>query len=223
LTDGTVEFLGRCDDQVKIRGFRIEPGEVRAVIAAHPGVRETFVLTREDSPAEPRLIAYVVAGRNATVSSEELRDWAREQLPDYMVPSAFLLMKALPLTPNGKIDRHALPSPEEARPERAYTAPRTPVEAAVAAIWSEVLRIERVGTDDNFFELGGNSLLVTQAVWRMRRAFERELPIRWLFEFPTVARLAARIQEAQEEEISHILDDLERLPDEEGARFGERS
>jgi len=223
LVDGDVEFLGRCDDQAKIRGFRIEPGEVRAVIAAHPGVREAFVLTREDSPAEPRLVAYFVAGRNAAVSSEELRDWAREQLPDYMVPSAFVRMKALPLTPNGKIDRRALPSPEEARPERAYTAPRTPVEGAVAAIWSEVLRIERVGTHDNFFELGGNSLLVTQAVWRMRRAFERELPIRWLFEFPTVAQLAARIQEAQQEEISHILDDLERLPDEESARFGERS
>ena len=223
LMDGDVEFLGRCDDQAKIRGFRIEPGEVRAVIAAHPGVREAFVLTREDSPAEPRLIAYFVAGRNAAVSSDELRDWAREQLPDYMVPSAFVRMKALPLTPNGKIDRRALPSPEEARPERAYTAPRTPVEGAVAAIWSEVLRIERVGTDDNFFELGGNSLLVTQAVWRMRRAFERELPIRWLFEFPTVAQLAARIQEAQQEEISDILDDLERLPDEEAARFGERS
>ncbi len=223
LADGSLEFLGRCDDQVKIRGFRIEPGEVRAVIAAHPAVSETFVLAREDSPAEPRLVAYVVAGRNADLSSEELRDWARERLPDYMVPSAFVPMKALPLTANGKIDRRALPSPEEARPERAYTAPRTPVEGAVAAIWSEVLRIERVGRDDNFFDLGGNSLLVTQAVWRMRRTFERELPIRWLFEFPTVAQLAARIQEAQQEEISHILDDLERLPDEKAARSGERS
>jgi len=223
LADGNVEFLGRSDDQVKIRGFRIEPGEVQTVLAAHPGVGESFVLTREDSPAEPRLIAYVVAGRNAAVSSEELRGWAREQLPDYMVPAAFVLMKALPLTPNGKVDRRALPSPEEARPERAYTAPGTPVEGVVAAIWSEVLRIERVGVDDNFFELGGNSLLVTQAVWRMRRAFERELPIGWLFELPTVAQLAARIEEAQHEEISHILDELERLPDEEAARSGDRS
>ena len=222
LADGNVEFLGRSDDQVKIRGFRIEPGEVRTVIAAHPGVGESFVLTREDSPAEPRLVAYVVAGRNAAVSSEELRGWVREQLPDYMVPSAFVLMKALPLTPNGKVDRRALPSPEEVWPERAYTAPRTPVEELVAGIWSEVLRIEKVGTHDNFFELGGNSLLVTQAVWRMRRAFERELPIRWLFELPTVAQLAARIEEAQHEEISHILDELERLPDEEAARSRDR-
>ncbi len=215
LADGNVEFLGRMDDQVKIRGFRIEPGEVQAVLAAHPGVRESVVLAREDSPAEKRLVAYIVPARGAALSSDELRGWVKRQLPDYMVPSAFVLLKTFPLTPNGKVDRHALPAPEEVRAERPYVAPRTPAERVVSEIWADVLRIERVGAEDNFFDLGGHSLLVTQVVSRMRKAFERELPIRWVFEFPTVAQLAARAEAAEREEIVRILDVLESLPEKE--------
>ncbi|MCA1583188.1 MAG: amino acid adenylation domain-containing protein, partial [Acidobacteria bacterium] len=211
---GDIEFLGRVDDQVKIRGFRIEPGEAQAALAGHPAVSETFVAVREDSPGEPRLVAYVVAKRGGAAPADELRTWLKARLPDYMIPSAFVSMNSLPLTPNGKVDRRALPAPEQAGNGREYVAPATPAEVAVARIWSEVLRIERVGSNDNFFELGGHSLLVTQVVSRMRKAFQRDLPIRWVFESPTVAELAARTAEAENADVSSILDELEGLPDE---------
>ena len=218
LPDGTVAYLGRVDDQVKIRGFRIEPGEVRAVLAAHPGVRECIVVTREDSPGERRLVAYVVPSRTSPVSADELRRRAREELPDHMIPAAFVMLKALPLTPNGKVDRSALPAPEQGGAERPYAAPRTASERIVAESWKEVLRVERVGADDNFFDLGGHSLLLTQVVSRLRKSFERELPIRWLFESPTVAGLAGRIDAAAREDLARILDELESLPEDGGAK-----
>lgn len=219
LPDDNVEFLGRVDDQVKIRGFRIEPGEVQAVMAAHPSIRETVVVAREDSPGDRRLVAYVVPARGAPLSLEELRGWLKARLPDYMVPSAFVTMKALPLTGNGKVDRRALPAPEQTRSERVYVAPRSGAEQVIAGIWQEVLRVEKVGTDDNFFDLGGHSLLVTQVVSRLRKAFGRELPIRWIFEAPTVAELAARTEAAEREEITRILDELEGLSEKEPDRL----
>jgi amino acid adenylation domain-containing protein len=222
LADGNVEFLGRVDDQVKIRGFRIEPGEVQAILSAHAGVRENIVAVREDTPGERRLVAYVVPAGSGSVNSEALLRWVKTKLPDYMVPSDIVMMKALPLTPNGKVDRHGLPPPERALHARAVVAPRTPTERAVAQIWSEVLGVETIGAQDNFFDLGGHSLLVMQVVSRMRKAFRRELPIRWLFESPTVAELAYRTDSAEREEIARILDELERLPESEANEAGGR-
>ncbi|HEX6371118.1 MAG TPA: amino acid adenylation domain-containing protein [Longimicrobium sp.] len=187
--DGALEYLGRLDHQVKIRGLRIEPGEVEAALRRHPAVADCAVVVREDAPGDPRLVAYVVAGADA----EALRARLGTSLPDYMVPAALVAMDALPVTPNGKLDRGALPAPEYAAVE-AYTAPRTPTEERLAAIWAEVLRRERVGVNDSFFVLGGHSLLATRAVSRVREAFGVELPLRAVFETPTVAGVALRVE-----------------------------
>ena len=156
LPDGNIEFLGRIDHQVKVRGFRIELGEIEAVINQHSTVRETVVMAREDKPGDKRLVAYLVIDQNSASGIVELRSHLKEKLPDYMIPSAFVVLDKLPLTPNGKVDRRALPQPEQSRPEseETYVAPRTQVEEMLAAIWAEVLNIESVGIDDNFFELG---------------------------------------------------------------------
>jgi amino acid adenylation domain-containing protein/non-ribosomal peptide synthase protein (TIGR01720 family) len=190
LISGELEYLGRIDQQVKIRGFRIELGEIEAVLGRHPAVQAVVVIAREDTPGDRRLAAYVVpaAGREAPVA--ELRALARERLPDYMVPAAFVSLAALPLTANGKIDRRALPAPEVAPVEAAaYVAPRTPAETALARIWSDVLRVERVGADDNFFELGGDSILSIQVIARAREAGLHVTP-KQMFDHPTVAGLA---------------------------------
>ncbi|MFL5380981.1 MAG: amino acid adenylation domain-containing protein, partial [Longimicrobiaceae bacterium] len=193
LADGSVEFLGRTDFQVKIRGFRIEPGEIEARLAEHPEVREAVVLAREDAPGEKRLVAYVVGGEVA--SAEALRAHLSERLPEYMVPAAYVRLDALPLTPNGKVDRNALPAPRgDAYAAREYEAPVGETEQAVAAIWAEVLGAERVGGRDHFFDLGGHSLLGTRVVSRIREVLAVELPLRALFEAPTLAELAARIE-----------------------------
>jgi len=185
------------DNQVKIRGYRIELGEIEAVLGQHPTVREAVVLAREDSPGERRLVAYVVAASGSTPSANGLRSALQQKLPDYMVPSVFMFLESLPLTSNGKIDRKSLPVPDQSRPElkETYTAPRTPVEELLAQIWSDVLKLDKVGIYDNFFELGGHSLLATQIVSRIRGAFSIELPLRQLFEAPTVHALARRVQE----------------------------
>ncbi|HEU4561344.1 MAG TPA: amino acid adenylation domain-containing protein, partial [Longimicrobium sp.] len=188
--DGTLEFLGRTDFQVKIRGFRIEPGEIEAVLSAHAEVREARVIVREDKPGEQRLVAYVVG----EVDADALRERLRLSLPEYMVPSAFVALERLPLTPNGKLDRKALPAPEYAAGADRYLAPQTPVEEVLAGIWAEVLRLERVGVTESFFALGGHSLLATQVVSRIREVFTVELPLRALFEGPTVAELAGRVE-----------------------------
>ncbi|MBV9774709.1 MAG: amino acid adenylation domain-containing protein, partial [Gemmatimonadetes bacterium] len=198
LTDGTLEFLGRIDQQVKIRGFRIEPGEVESLLRAHPAVQDGMILVREDTPGERRLVAYVVPveGPDA-LTPAELRNALRARLPEYMVPSAFVMLEALPLTPNGKVDRRALPAPEgRAGTEAAYVAPRTSTEATLAQIWGEVLGVERVGVEDNFFEIGGHSLLAVRIGSRLQEAFATELPLRTLFEAPTVAALAERVDAA---------------------------
>jgi amino acid adenylation domain-containing protein len=191
--DGTLEFLGRLDEQVKVRGFRIEPGEIEARLAEHPAVREAVVLVREDAPGDRRLVAYVVG--DPAAGADVLRAHLSERLPEYMVPSAFVALKALPLTPNGKVDRKALPAPDFASAEGRYVAPRTPVEEVLAEIWAEVLRLERVGVEESFFELGGHSLLATRVVSRIREVFGVEVPLRALFEGPTVAQLAGRVED----------------------------
>ncbi|HEX7242822.1 MAG TPA: amino acid adenylation domain-containing protein, partial [Longimicrobiaceae bacterium] len=198
LADGTIEFLGRADTQVKVRGFRIEPGEVEAVLGTHPSVREVVVVAREDAPGERRLVAYVVP-EGGKPSAAELRAHVGERLPEYMVPSAVVALDALPLTPSGKTDRRALPAPERADPGDGWTPPRTPTEEIVAGIWAGVLKLERVGARDDFFALGGHSLVGTQVVSRVREALAVELPLRALFEAPTVEGLAARVECARAE------------------------
>jgi len=196
LADGQLEFLGRDDQQVKVRGFRIEPGEVEAALCRHPAVAAAVVVARDVSPGDRRLVAYVVPppGEAARVRGEELRRHARESLPDYMVPSSFVTLDELPLTPNGKLDRRRLPDPQSARGEDQLTAPpRTPVEEVLAGIWQEVLGVGRVGADDDFFELGGHSLLATQVVSRLRDAFGLALPLRTIFDSPTLSSLAAAV------------------------------
>ncbi|HEX8242041.1 MAG TPA: amino acid adenylation domain-containing protein, partial [Longimicrobium sp.] len=195
--DGRIEYLGRLDEQVKIRGFRIEPGEVEAALAAYPGVREARVVAREDQPGDKRLVAYVVGD----VETGALRAHVRQSLPEYMVPAAFVVLERLPLTPNGKLDRRALPAPELASAEETYVAPRTPVEEVLAGIWAEVLRLERVGVEEGFFELGGHSLLATRVVSRIRALFGVELPLRAVFEGPTIADMAVRVEEMRRAEL----------------------
>jgi amino acid adenylation domain-containing protein len=191
---GELEYLGRFDHQVKIRGFRIEPGEIEEALLALPGVGEAVVVAREDQPAgERRLVAYVVG----TATAEELRSALREQLPDYMVPAAFVTLAAFPLTPNRKVDRKALPAPEWQGAGEGHAAPRTPVEEVLAGIWAELLGLERVGADGSFFELGGHSLLAAQVMSRLRGAFGVEMPLRDLFEAPTPAGLAVRVELAR--------------------------
>ncbi len=195
-SDDTLEFLGRRDHQVKIRGYRIELGEIEARLAQHPHVREAVVAVSEDRPGNKRLIAYVV-GESPARNAAAIRSFAAETLPDYMVPSVVMFLDALPLTPNGKIDRKALPAPEDGELSSHDDAPCTAVEEILAGIWAEILGIKHVGVHDNFFELGGHSLLATQVVSRIRTSFQIELPLRSLFEAPTVEALSAVIEQAR--------------------------
>jgi amino acid adenylation domain-containing protein/non-ribosomal peptide synthase protein (TIGR01720 family) len=216
--DGAIEFLGRIGDQVKLRGFRIELGEIAAVLAQHPSVREAVVLAQADLPGEQRLVAYVVPTNNErrTTNDEnhdpsfvhrpssfvpELRAFLQQRLPDYMIPSAFVLLDALPLSPNGKVDRQALPMPDHTRSalEGTYVAPQTPVEELLAQIWAEVLHLERVGVHDNFFALGGDSILSIQVVSRVNRAGLQIMP-RHIFQYQTIAELTAVVGTAPSSE-----------------------
>jgi acyl carrier protein len=222
LPDGNIEFLGRVDYQVKIRGFRIELGEIEAVLDQHPAVRKVVVLAREDTPGDKRLVAYLVPNQEQAHTASELRMFLKEKLPEYMVPSAFVTLDALPLTPIGKVDRRALPAPDRSRPELGgtFVAPRTSVEERLAGIWAQVLGLERVGIHDNFFELGGHSLLATRVISRTCDAFRVELPLRSLFEAPTVADLAVILVQREAEEVDNetltqMLAELEQLSPEE--------
>jgi amino acid adenylation domain-containing protein len=196
--DGALDYLGRIDHQVKIRGVRIEPGEIEAALAAFPAVRDGVVLAREDRPGDRRLVAYVVP-RGGELRVEELRDFLRQRLPEALVPAAFVELDALPLSANGKLDRKALAriAPPAMEPE-AFEPPAGLVEERLAAIWSEVLGVGRIGRRDGFFERGGHSLLAAQVVTRIRRAFGVEIPLRALFEAPTLAGIAGRIAAAEE-------------------------
>jgi amino acid adenylation domain-containing protein len=195
--DGNLEFLGRKDHQVKIRGFRIELGEIEATLSQHPGVRQNVIIAREDTPNEKRLVAYVVPNEGQSLTVGNLRTFLRAKLPEYMVPSLFVTLEALPLTPNGKVNRQALPAPDVARPEleTTYVTARNLVEEVLTEIWIETLGLEQVGIHDNFFELGGHSLLATQIISRIHRYFRVEIPLRSLFEAPTVAGLAKTLVE----------------------------
>ncbi len=195
-SQGDIEFLGRRDHQVKIRGFRIEPGEIEGVLRERAGVRDAVVIVRDDQNGNRRLVAYVVPEGKQAPTLSEMRSYSKDKLPEYMVPSAFVVLEALPLTPNGKLDRQALPPPEPVHSERSgrFTASRTPTEEILASIWSQVLGLEQVGIHDNFFDLGGHSLLATQVISRVRESFAIDVPLRTLFEAPTIAQLALAIE-----------------------------
>jgi amino acid adenylation domain-containing protein len=226
--DGTLEVLGRIDHQVKLRGFRIELGEIESVLAEYEGLEQTVVHCREDRPGDKRLVAYVkpdVAGplhakRDGLES--RLRNYLREKLPDYMVPSAFVVLDAFPLTPNGKVNRQALPAPESAGQGSVSAAPQTPEETAMAALWGEVLGTPGIGRDDNFFDRGGHSLLATQMLARLESSTGIEVPLRALFDAPTVATLTEYVVRAQAaaletENLDDLLRQLEQLSEEEAS------
>lgn len=197
LPDGNIEFLGRIDHQVKIRGFRIELGEIEAVLSQHSCVQETVVLAAEDELGNQRLLAYVVANANLAPTSSELRSFLKEKLPDYMVPSAFMLLEAIPRTPNGKVDRRALPVLDRLRPKlEEFIAPHTTVEKQLALIWAQVIGVEQVGIHDNFFELGGDSILSLQIVSRANQA-GLHLTLKDIFQHQTIAELATVAETTQ--------------------------
>ncbi|HIK04811.1 MAG TPA: amino acid adenylation domain-containing protein [Trichormus sp. M33_DOE_039] len=188
LPDGSIEYLGRIDHQVKIRGFRIELGEIETAIAQYPHIREVVVIVREDHPGDKRLVAYIVANQSPTDS--ELREHLQQQLPDYMIPTAFVYLDVFPLTANGKLDRKALPTPAPTTTTTNFVLPRTDTEKAIADLFSSLLGVDKVSIHDNFFELGGHSLIATQVISRLRETFQIELPLRVLFESPRVVELA---------------------------------
>ncbi len=195
LPDGNIEYLGRVDHQVKIRGYRIELGEVEARLARHAGVRESAVLVREDEQRGPRLVAYVEVTAGQTVSASQLREYLRRELPEYMIPGQFVMLDQMPLTANGKLDRSALYQLDlvSTQFDVSYTAPADQLQEMLVEIWAAVLGVERVGINDNFFELGGHSLLAAQVMSRVQKAFKTELPLRLLFEFPSVAAFAEQM------------------------------
>jgi len=214
LPDGNIEFTGRMDEQVKVRGFRIELGEIQSVLAEHESVLDAVVIALEDKGSEKRLVAYMVTTQEASRNISDLRSHLKERLPDYMIPSAFIYLDALPLTSHGKIDRRALPAPDAERPAlaEAFIAPRTPAEKSLASIWTKLLGINRIGINDNYFELGGDSLLATQLASQVRSVFEVELPLVELFRHPTLAEMAASIEET-------IIEQMEEISDEEAEQL----
>ncbi len=225
LRDGHIEYLGRIDHQVKLRGFRIELGEIQTLLDAHPMVHQSLVMAREDDSGNRRLVAYVVphsdtrAGEDDSTRDSQnvrliasLRGWLAEKLPEFMLPSAFVVLDAMPLSPNGKINRSALPAPEQSRDTAAaFVAPRTATEETLAQIWRDVLHLDQVGVQDNFFALGGHSLLATQVVSRIRQAAGVELPLRQMFERPTIAELVLKIDEIKTGEAA-VLPPIRRVP-----------
>jgi amino acid adenylation domain-containing protein len=215
LPDGQIAFLGRADHQIKLRGYRIEPNEIVSVLNAHPAVQMSVVVAREDTPGNKRLVAYVVLAPGSSISANALREALATTLPDYMIPSVFVQLETLPQTSNGKIDRAALPAPDDAclLPEEESAGPTTPVEEQLVEIVAALLGLAQVGVDDNFFMLGGHSLLGTQLIARIAETFAVELPLRRLFEAPTVRLLAeeieqelvARIEAMSDEEVQSLL------------------
>ncbi len=204
LPNGNIQFLGRSDRQVKIRGFRIEPGEIETVLSTHPQVQQAVVVAREDKPANKRLVAYLVSPQD--LSSSQLRDFLKQKLPEYMILSAFVMLEAMPLTPSGKLDRKALRAPdEELSREDNFVPPGTPTEEAIAHIFTSVLGLQQISIHDNFFEIGGHSLLVTQVISRLRETFNVELPLRRLFELPTVAQLGQTLLEFEQNKADLIV------------------
>ncbi|MDB4892681.1 MAG: amino acid adenylation domain protein, partial [Gemmatimonadetes bacterium] len=224
LPDGTIEFRGRSDDQVKVRGFRVELGEIEHVLAEHRGVAQSAVALHATEDGEQRLVAYVVAQTSgyaaahaAKVTAGEITEWIAARLPEYMVPSAIVMLDALPMTANGKIDRRALPDPESVAVDDGYVAPRTETETKLAAIWLDVLKKERIGVTESFMTLGGHSLLAIRVLGKLSRQFGVRLPLRSLFDTPTIAELAqvvdAEMDAVRQRELAAALASMEGLSD----------
>lgn len=215
LSDGNIELLGRIDDQVKIRGFRIEPGEVESKLSQHAKIREALVVAREDEQSDKHLVAYVSAYPEQTLTATELRGFLQEKLPQYMVPSAFIVLPALPLLPNGKLDRRSLPAPETLRPELevAYVMPQTEIEQAIATVWQISLNVEKIGIHDNFFELGGHSLLMVRVHTQLHEIFKTDLSLLDLFRYPTISSLAEFFNQAknQTSSLNETLIQIEKI------------
>jgi acyl carrier protein len=201
LSDWNIEFIGRKDHQVKVRGYRIELGEVESVLGQHPAVQQSIVIAREDESGNKQMVGYVTLKEGRSVMINELREYLKGKLPEYMVPPFIVVLDKLPLTPNGKVDRKALPAPDRRQEEGTFIAPQTPSEELLVEIYQAVLKVERVGIHDNFFGLGGHSLLATQLVSRVREVFKVELPLRTLFENPTIVGLSGFIMWAAKEKI----------------------
>jgi acyl-CoA synthetase (AMP-forming)/AMP-acid ligase II/acyl carrier protein len=231
LPDGQIAFLGRNDQQVKIRGHRVELGEIEAALNRHPVVQQAVVIAREDVPGEKRLAAYIVASQSPDVTTEpgrqaqsvmglisQLRQTLIEQLPDYMIPTVFMLLDTLPLTPNGKVDRASLPAPDATNTPQCSetTAPTNPIEERLVRIMTALLNLEHVGRDDNFYMLGGHSLLGTQVIMRVSEEFGVDFPLRTLFEAPTVRQLAAEVERLIVARVEEMSDDEVRLLLEQG-------
>ncbi|MCW3053635.1 MAG: Malonyl CoA-acyl carrier protein transacylase, partial [Chthonomonadales bacterium] len=221
LADGSVEFLGRIDDQVKIRGFRVEPGEIEAALRSHVGVRQTIVVSREDSFGEKRLVGYYVGSTHDSPTEEDLKAYLQDMLPEYMIPYSIVRLTSLPLAPNGKVDRAALPAPEQILPdaERERILPRTPVEKQMASIWQEIMGSGEISVDADFFELGGHSLMAIQVMSRVRATFRVEMPLNSLFEASTIASLSQLVVAAQQastlSDLDLMIDSLEDMSEEE--------
>jgi len=200
--DGTIECLGRIDSQVKVRGFRIELGEIESLLRQSSSVKEAVVVAREDHPGDKRLVAYIVMA-NGVAPVEALREHLRGKLPEYMVPSAFMVLDKLPLTPNGKVDRKALPAPEQGRgtSKKSFVAPRNNLEERLVRLWEDVLGVKPVGVTDDFFELGGHSLIAVRLFVELEKRFGRNLPLQTLFETPTVERLAKALGDQPREDV----------------------
>src|SRR6185436_4711357 len=226
--NGTIEYLGRNDYQIKIRGFRIELGEIEAQLTAHMQVKEAVAVARDDSPGGKRLVAYVVPRNSDDAGSglvERLRAHLQQVLPDYMVPSALVVIDRMPMTLNGKLDRNALPPPDSsAYVSREYVSPQGEVEECVADVWRELLRVDRIGRLDNFFELGGHSLLAMQASARLESRWPIDVPIRSIFDYPSLSDLAAHIEELRSsllldriaaggDEIEDLVETLASIPE----------
>jgi hypothetical protein len=192
-----LEFLGRIDEQVKVRGYRIELGEVETVLRQHPEVSEAVVVVREVGASDKQIVAYVVGSRPPL--SQELREYLKEQLPEYMIPAVFVVLDELPLTASGKVDRRALPAHDASPAAAELVLPRNELETTLAEIWLDVLRIKRLGVHSNFFDLGGHSLLATQVISRVLEVLHVELPLRTIFEAPTIATFAEAIEKAKRE------------------------
>jgi acyl-coenzyme A synthetase/AMP-(fatty) acid ligase/acyl carrier protein len=227
LLNGGVEYLGRVDDQVKIRGFRIEPIEIENTLLQHPAIGEAKVLGREDSAGNKRLMGYVAfKSRSVAVTVGELRNFLNARLPQYMVPSGFVFLDRLPKTPSGKVDAKSLPRRDASRPilDTPFVAPRTSLEEEVAAIWKEILGLDSIGVEDRFLELGGDSLQASQIISRVLARFQLRLSVQVLFDAPTVAQMAAAIDQDEatrhhEDTLGNVLAEVESIPEEEANQF----
>ncbi|MEH2206134.1 MAG: amino acid adenylation domain-containing protein [Nostoc sp.] len=224
LPDGNIEFLGRIDHQVKIRGFRVELGEIETFLGQHPNVRENVVVVQQDEPGNLQLVAYVVAKTQPVPGISELRSFLQEKLPDHMLPSVFVMLENLPLAPSGKVDRKALPKPDNFRPEleTAYILPRNEMEHAIADIWQNILKVEKVGIQDNFFDLGGHSLNVLQVYSKLRELFKADLVITDLFKYPTISSISRYFSQEEDDSFANQSNELNEQLEAGKARLKQR-